>query len=146
VKKSRFGLFGPVLYNEKNLYRAAATAKALSERFTRNLLPPGFTDPVLSAFANAIFHRSTCAEVAVTLNETSEPASAAKAQARPALRQYASIPKHLRLTTKISVWAKIMGLLRSWEPADLLQEEQLENLKAIIGGTLKSAITNPPSR
>src|SRR5271165_5458021 len=82
VRKSRFGLFGPVLYNEKNLYRAAATAKALSERFTRNLLPSGFTDPVLSAFANAIFHCSTCAEVAVTLNEALTPASA-KAQVRP---------------------------------------------------------------
>jgi hypothetical protein len=32
-----------------------------------------------------------------------------------------------------------MGLLASWQPADLLQEE-IENLKAIIGGTMKAAI------
>jgi hypothetical protein len=69
VKKSRFGFIGAVLYNEKNVYKAAATAKALSERFPNSLLPPGFSDPVLSAFANAVLHCSTCAEVAVTLNE-----------------------------------------------------------------------------
>jgi hypothetical protein len=69
VKKTRFGFLGPVLYNEENVYRAAATARALSERFPNNLLPAEFSNPVLRAFANAVLHCSTCAEVAVTLNE-----------------------------------------------------------------------------
>jgi hypothetical protein len=68
VRRSRFGFFGPVLYQEKNLYQVAATAAALTDRFPDNLLPAGFTDPVLSAFANAIFHCSTCAQVSIILN------------------------------------------------------------------------------
>lgn len=69
VKKSRFGVyFGPLLYNEGNLHKVALTAEALSRQFPTSLLPPGFTDPVLRAFANAIFHCSSCAEVAITLN------------------------------------------------------------------------------
>ena len=32
-------------------------------------LPPGFTDPLLCAFANAILHCSTCGEVAIVLSE-----------------------------------------------------------------------------
>lgn len=54
-------------------------------------------------------------------------------------KEYASIPEHVSVTTLISVWSKIMGLLMSWQPANLLQEEELENLKAIIGGTVKAA-------
>jgi hypothetical protein len=281
VKNSRFGLLGSVLYNEANIYRAAATAKALKERFPNSLLPIGFSDPVLSAFANAVLHCSTCAEVAVTLNEAVDepPAAEAGATAETAIvihatnslegipkeyaalsgmfgtrnrdwkliersvihgargrqlekfivsasnqrkevyfditewfagntskdataalerlitpcdkplpvllpkeefmtlqggllrltepqlnqiglsqadwknmldpfldalkqwhgKQYESIPEHVSVTALISVWTKIMGLLASWQPADLLQEEELENLKAIIGGTIKDA-------
>jgi hypothetical protein len=69
VKNSRFGWFGAILYNEKNVYKAAETAMALDFLFPDNLLPAGFTDLVLKSFANAIWHCSTCAEVAVTLNE-----------------------------------------------------------------------------
>jgi hypothetical protein len=287
VKKSRFGLLGPVLYNEKNIYQAALTAEALSSLFPNNLLPPGINDPVLIAFANAIMHCSTCAEVAVTLNETvkttppesvkppppmeggTTPDSAIKIhaansiegipkeyalltamfgkpnrdwkrisrsvidtddgrklekfilsvagkrkeiyfditlwmegnkqpQAKAALdriiaphdknleillpkeefmtlemglinlteaqlaqiglspqdrkqlldpildtqkqwKDYKSIPAHVGVTMLMSRWTNIMGLLASWKPASLLQEEELENLKAIIGGTMKQA-------
>jgi hypothetical protein len=69
VKKSRLGFFGPVLYNEKSTYQAALTANALSLLFPDSLLSPGFRNPVLCAFTNAILHCSTCAEVAITLNE-----------------------------------------------------------------------------
>ncbi len=60
-------------------------------------------------------------------------------------KEYASIPEHVSITTLISVWTKIVGLLMSWQPVDLLQEEELENLKAIIGGTVKAArkVTTP---
>jgi hypothetical protein len=69
VKKTRLGFFGAVLYEEKVVYKAALTAKALSFLYPNNLLPPGFTNPVLRAFANAIMHCSTCAEVSIILNE-----------------------------------------------------------------------------
>lgn len=59
-------------------------------------------------------------------------------------KEYASAPEHVAVTALISVWSKIMGLLVSWQPADLLQEEELENLKAIIGGTMKRARENWP--
>jgi hypothetical protein len=67
--KARSGLFGPVLYKEKDLYKAARTGIALMALFPDSLLPPGFTDPVLIAFANAIMHCSTCGEVSVLCNE-----------------------------------------------------------------------------
>ena len=69
VKKSRLGWLGPVLYEEKVVYKAASTARALSFLFPDSLLPPGFTNPVLSAIANAVLHCSNCAEVAIVLNE-----------------------------------------------------------------------------
>src|SRR5579872_874 len=81
VKKSRFGWLGPILYHEKNLYKAASTARALSALFPHSLLPSGFTDPVLSAFANAILHCSNCAQVAIILNE-----AATRAEGRGLLR------------------------------------------------------------
>lgn len=74
VKKSRLGWFGPLLYNETNLYKVAQTAEALDRQFPANLLPPGLTDPVLRAFANAIFHCSSSAEVAVILNRATSAA------------------------------------------------------------------------
>jgi hypothetical protein len=54
-------------------------------------------------------------------------------------KEYSSIPAHVSITMLMSGWNKIMGLLASWEPGTLLQEEELENLKAIIGGTMKQA-------
>lgn len=72
VKRSRWGwtaLFGPVLYDEKNLYKAATAATALHYLFPDSLLPTGFTDPNLRSFANAVMHCSNCAEVVILLNE-----------------------------------------------------------------------------
>lgn len=61
-------------------------------------------------------------------------------------KEYESIPEHASVTTLMSVWSKIMGLLASWQPADLLQEEELENLKAIIGGAMTAAKNGSPRR
>src|SRR5277367_3368803 len=69
VKKSRLGLLGAILFEEKIVYKAALTAKALDFLFPDTLLPAGFTNPVLRAFANAVLHCATCAEVAAVLNE-----------------------------------------------------------------------------
>jgi hypothetical protein len=69
VKKTRLGFFGAVLYEEKVVYKAAMTAKALSFLYPKSLLPSGFINPILRAFANAIMHCSTCAEVSIVLNE-----------------------------------------------------------------------------
>jgi len=215
VRKTRFGFLGPVLYSEKNVYQAAATAKALSERFPNNLLPTEFSNPVLRAFANAVLHCSTCAEVAVTLNEAlgtiqsvgvapptetgTTPERAIRIHATNSLEnlvlsrdksltvllpqnefftlftgllklteaqlsqigltqtdrkkmldpfadamkafhgKYENVPEHVSVTTLMSGWSKILGLLAFWQPRNLLQEEELENLKAIIGGTMKDA-------
>jgi hypothetical protein len=62
-------LFGAKLFNETNVYQAAKTAMALSEQFPnppQNLM---FKNVVLSAFANAVWHCSSSAEVAILLNE-----------------------------------------------------------------------------
>jgi hypothetical protein len=54
-------------------------------------------------------------------------------------KEYTSIPEHIKVTARMSVWSQILALLAFWQPANLLQEEELENLKAIIGGTMKAA-------
>jgi hypothetical protein len=77
VKKSRYGLFGAVLYSEKNLYKAAEAAIALNFLFPDNQLPEGFTDPTLISFANAIWHCATCVEVSITINEAVSKARSA---------------------------------------------------------------------
>jgi hypothetical protein len=64
VKRSKLGLFGPMLYKETDVYKAAMTAKALRYLLTTNLLPEGFTNPVLSQFTNAALASMTPAEVA----------------------------------------------------------------------------------
>jgi hypothetical protein len=68
VKKSRFGFFGALLYNETNVYQAARTGIALDELFPTDRLPVTIKSPVLRAFANAAWHCATAAEVAITLN------------------------------------------------------------------------------
>ena len=51
---------------------------------------------------------------------------------------YHETPRRGSVAASISEWVKIMALLASWKPADLLQEEEIENLKAIIGRTMKA--------
>ena len=63
------GLFGAVLYREKNVYKAAETAMALDMLFPQKGIPVAFRNPVLNAFANAVWQCSTAAEVAITPNE-----------------------------------------------------------------------------
>jgi len=59
---------GSILYNEKDVYRAAETAAALDSKYPKvaNLR---FENPVLTAFACAVWNCSSAAEVAIVLNE-----------------------------------------------------------------------------
>jgi hypothetical protein len=64
--------FGSVLYNEKNVYRAAKTAAALDTKYAQ--VPSlKFRNPVLAAFASAVWSCSSAAEVAIVLNEADQP-------------------------------------------------------------------------
>ena len=74
VRKSRFGFFGTTLYEEKNIYLAAQTGVALRDRFPEWRLPVTMKNPVLAAFANAAWHCSTTADVAITLGKTAQAA------------------------------------------------------------------------
>jgi hypothetical protein len=62
---------GPILYNEKNIYLAAKTAAALDSKFPQDALLT-FSNPVLTAFSNAVWQCSSAAEVAIKLNEASD--------------------------------------------------------------------------
>ncbi len=64
--------FGPILYNEKAVYKAARTAMTLALHYPDKTPLPTFQNPVLSAFANAVWHSSSAAEVSIVLNEASE--------------------------------------------------------------------------
>jgi hypothetical protein len=61
--------FGPTLYNEKNVFKNAEAAQALSIMFPEEAPSLSFKNPVLTAFANAIWHCSSAAEVSIVLNE-----------------------------------------------------------------------------
>lgn len=75
VKKSRFGFFGTILYNETNPIKAVTTAEALEFLFPDKIIPDVFTDRVLISFVNAIWRCSTTSEVKVTLNEAIQNAA-----------------------------------------------------------------------
>jgi hypothetical protein len=64
---------GPLLYNEKNVYKATKTAMALAERFRNEVAQLQFKSPVLSAFAKAVWHCADAGRVAILLNEAIEP-------------------------------------------------------------------------
>ena len=68
-RRRSVGFFGTVLYNERNVYKAAQTAIALDDLFPDKGVPVTFCNPVLRAYANAIWKCSTAAEVGITLNE-----------------------------------------------------------------------------
>jgi hypothetical protein len=79
-RKGLFGalfgsFFGPVLYNEKNVYKAAQTAMALRSLFPNQNPTLIFLNSILSAFANAVWHCSSAAEVSIVLNEAIAKAS-----------------------------------------------------------------------
>jgi hypothetical protein len=76
--------FGPILYDEKNVYANAQTAQALSEQFPEQQPNLMFENPVLCVFANAIWHCSTPAEVAKVLNEAPRRPFGSELCARPA--------------------------------------------------------------
>jgi hypothetical protein len=67
IKKSKVGLFGKKLYEEKEVYVAAEKAKNLSELYSEQLVPDDMTNPVLRAFTNAILHCSTLIDVSTML-------------------------------------------------------------------------------
>ena len=69
VKKSKIGMFGAKLYEEKDIYKAATTAQALSEKYQDDLTPDEMWNPVLKSIANIILHCSNLAEVTRVLNE-----------------------------------------------------------------------------
>ena len=69
VKKSRIGISGAKLYEERNVYDAARTAQALLEMYADDLTPAEMGNPVLKAFVNAILHCRDLAEVTRVLNE-----------------------------------------------------------------------------
>jgi hypothetical protein len=72
VKKSRFGLIGAVLYDEKNAYINAQRTGALAYLFPEKLFPDGISNPSLRAFFNAILYCYNTAEVCATLNRAVE--------------------------------------------------------------------------
>jgi hypothetical protein len=91
VKKSRYGIFGSLLYSERRADRTALTARALGLQFPDNLLPAGFKTPLLCAFANAILHCASSSEVSVTLNEAIARAEKQATQDRKVVSDFAAL-------------------------------------------------------
>jgi hypothetical protein len=62
------GLFGAILFNERNVYKGAQVGIALMRLFPKQEIPITFRNPVLNAFANAIWQCSSAANVAMILS------------------------------------------------------------------------------
>jgi hypothetical protein len=69
IKALLSNFFGAKLYNESSAYKNAQTARALSMLYPDQASPVSFKNPALAAFANAIWHCSSAAEVCIVLNE-----------------------------------------------------------------------------
>jgi hypothetical protein len=69
-------VFGPTLYNEKSVYLAAKIAASLDSMFPGSIPALKFQNPVLSAFAKAVWHCSSAAEVSIVCNEAALKPSA----------------------------------------------------------------------
>jgi hypothetical protein len=89
IKKLMSNFTGPTLYNESNVYKNAEVAQALTIRFPVEVSGLSFKNPVLTAFANAIWHCSSAAEVAIVLNE-------ALASLRPSVEEARPVPPSKR--------------------------------------------------
>lgn len=72
VKKSKIGMFGAKLYEEKDTNKAARTAQILSEKYLSDLTPDKMWNPVLKSIVNTVLHCSNLAEVTRVLNEAYE--------------------------------------------------------------------------
>ncbi len=64
--------FGATLYEEKNVYKAAKTAMTLYAELPAVSELPKFKNPVLTAFATAVWHCPSAARVSVLLNRPAE--------------------------------------------------------------------------
>ncbi len=69
VKKSRSGLFGAVLYYEKNAFANARRIGALAYLFPDQKFPVGVTSHALRAFLTAILHCRDATQVSLTLRD-----------------------------------------------------------------------------
>lgn len=83
MKASRFGWFGRTIFRERNPHRVRLLAIVLECRFPSCVLPDGFTDPILRAFANAIMHCANCSGVATTVTEAVAEAKSLKLSDTP---------------------------------------------------------------
>jgi hypothetical protein len=73
-------VLGATLYNEKHVYKCAQAAIALRLEFPEQAPElPRFNNPVLSSFANAIWHCKSAAEVSVDGGAAYDGKSAASA-------------------------------------------------------------------
>ncbi len=68
VKRSKIGMFGAKLYDEKPP-KAAVTAIGLHNLFVDDLTPTDMRHPLLKAFANAVLHCPDLEEAKLLLND-----------------------------------------------------------------------------
>lgn len=74
--------FGPKLYEEKDVYKAAVTAMALDTLYPDYRVPIRFNNRILGAFANAVWQCTTMAEVSVVLHTAGQKIMGSKVPPR----------------------------------------------------------------
>jgi hypothetical protein len=69
VKKSKMGLLGGTLYQERSNFSAAKTARALDAHISKYVTPMDMTNPVLRAFTQVALECKSADEFAARLNK-----------------------------------------------------------------------------
>ncbi len=70
--------FGAILYDEKNVYKNLQTGLSLRLSYPNQAPELEFGSPILKAFANAIWHCKTAAEVCIVINEAAAKVPSAR--------------------------------------------------------------------
>ena len=63
VKKTRFGIFGPKIYEVEDFGEMVEMVEKLNDLFPENKLPVEFENPIIRAFANAIWQSYSCSQL-----------------------------------------------------------------------------------
>ncbi len=77
IKKSKTGLFGPIVFHEKKIEECIRIAKVIDETTTFYLTPFGLDSPVLKAFSQVALESDSIADFLIRLKQMSDLANSA---------------------------------------------------------------------
>lgn len=65
IKRSKVGIFGAILYDEKVIHRCVEMANKLGATYPKQIVPHEMHDPLLTCFVNAVLNCQSCTDVSL---------------------------------------------------------------------------------